>query len=147
MPSRTTPTPDPDLLYETLDAVVAAAALGDTHVTPDDQVAWEQGSWCRAYSDDNLDICGTAACLAGHRLLLDGYRITGYDTMVSPDGEHEVSGGEIAAVAMRRLGLRQWQADRLFAGDNDLNRLKEVVDHIAAGGCGDPDCTNAQCHG
>jgi len=128
-----------DLLYETLDAVTEAAGLGDATSLPEGALGWRQDSWCLPWYDEGRGVCGTAACFAGHRLVLDGYVVSGYDAMTSPGGA-VIWGHQIEALAEARLGLTPVQSRALFRGDNDLARIKEVVDNIVAGGCGLPEC-------
>lgn len=122
--------PNTDLLYATLDRVVAAEPDG----------SWDQNNWI-GY-DENL--CGTTACFAGHALLAQGATIL--TRKVTVDGHFtyteaygmEFSNGriitadEVAREAQRALRLNFEQTDLLFNATNDIARIKEVVDEIAA---------------
>jgi len=130
-----------DLLYGTLDAVVAADILG----------TWNQQDWLRFEDPDDDgseevmeraerrqaatgEWCGTTCCYAGHALLIEGGRLV-YD-----EGRSYIlldkcllSAGSVSPEAMQRLGLTEWEASTLFSANNSLQDLKEIVDAIAAG--------------
>jgi hypothetical protein len=127
--------PNTDLLYATLDAVLAADVAG----------TWKQGSWIdvgEPYAADE-NMCRTNACFAGWSLLIQGGQILtrraseGEGTYISAyaiqmdDGE-VVDAFDVATKAQRALGLTEYQAEALFAGGNTLTHLKEIVDEIAA---------------
>lgn len=95
---------------------------------------WEQGVW----------FCDTAACFAGHALLLSGYRII--DTtvekaknahllswidhfeMVNPDNDIVSEYGDLA---QKLLGIRVDQANDLFSDDiHGIEELRQVIDDI-----------------
>lgn len=123
--------PNADLLYKTLDLVIAAEPDG----------TWDQNNWI-AYNDD---FCGTTACFAGHTLLAQGGKIlTRKETGASghtyieayavsmPDGRF-ISASAVAMAAQESLRLTYGQADDLFHADRSIAQLKEIVDEIAAG--------------
>jgi hypothetical protein len=76
--------------------------------------------------------CGTAACIAGHALLLCGYEFSGDCDAVftSPDGERFVN-GQIAREAQRVLGMTDYErwdgADIFYDFPGGLARLKELT--------------------
>jgi hypothetical protein len=82
--------------------------------------------------------CGTVACIAGHTVLMSGYRLQGPGEWKRPDGT--VICGSVAYDAARLLGLsdREWHwspgEDRcgLFSGsqtdDEAIERFKAIVE-------------------
>lgn len=121
--------PNTDLLYATLDRVIAAEPDG----------TWDQNNWI-AYNDD---FCGTTACFAGHTLLAQGGKIltraatAGDRTYIEayavkmPDGTF-ITTGMVADAASEALRLTPRQADNLFHAERGIAELKEIVDKIAA---------------
>lgn len=95
---------------------------------------WNQGDW----------LCNTGMCFAGHAAMLEGATLPPVLSMswtVDPEtGEYrrwEPSNGavHVSDFARQRLGLTELQASELFAGGNDLSRIRRIIDAIAA----DPD--------
>jgi hypothetical protein len=112
-----------ELLRETLDAVIAADAVGDWI-----QQAWLISSWPVAEGS-----CGTAGCFAGWRAMLDGYTQvsrTFSGTAINPTTFERI---EVRSHAVQRLGLTDRQSVRLFAASNTLADLKDIVDDICEG--------------
>jgi hypothetical protein len=98
------PTPNLDLLDAVMDHI-------DQH--PEE---WNQGAW----------FCGTAACFAGHSVLMNGWGVV-YDWgMVEKDGER----AGVERLARRLLGLTDEQADRLFDPGNTLDDLHSMVKQL-----------------
>jgi hypothetical protein len=105
------------------------------------QDVWNQGDWVRddrriteagvvsAYGHS----CGTAACVAGHAVLMFGK--TGaclnhtYGQVVFPDGRL----ASISEYAGELLGLSTAQRLQLFAGHNDADDLRSILERIEAG--------------
>jgi hypothetical protein len=108
-----------DLLRETLDAVIAADAVGD----------WNQQAWMYSRHRAPEGSCGTAGCFAGWRAILDGYtQASGVQgAAVDPINRTFV---DVMTHATKRLGLNGFQADVLFAGTNTLKDLKRIVDEL-----------------
>jgi hypothetical protein len=99
------PTPNLDLLDRVMDHI-------DRH--PEE---WNQENW----------FCGTAACFAGHAVLMDGWEV------VHEDGGMIEKGGEqspVELVAQRLLDLTDDQMNRLFIGCNTLDDLHSMVKQI-----------------
>jgi hypothetical protein len=113
---------DKELLYETLDAVIAADAVGD----------WDQKRWVGPSGSSHPHSCGTAGCFAGWRAVLDGYtwRTNKDNRLLNPRTGHEVY---IPDHARERLGLNGEQTFALFLYKNTLDDLKYIVDEIAGG--------------
>jgi hypothetical protein len=109
-----------ELLYETLDAVIAADTVGD----------WEQGNWVVPSRSQDPGSCGTAACFAGWRAILDGVYLDGM--LVGRQGGHKPR-ESIRMYAENRLGLTPEQDGSLFSGGNTLEDLKYMVNAIAGG--------------
>jgi len=114
---------DNTLMYATLDRVVAAAADG----------TWNQKKWVE------INDCGSAFCYAGHLLHSQGWqpiRLAGdqvWDSVgLVKDGEILMWTG-IGARAAELLGLSSEEEEALFAEENTLEQLKELVDEIANG--------------
>lgn len=95
---------------------------------------WQQGTWAND--------CGTAFCVAGHALNMDGQvqntrdgiTIQGkalWQSCECEDG-HRFGDVEIAHCAgMKVLGITDAEADDLFAGDNSRHRVQVVAERIA----------------
>ena len=117
------------LMYQTLDRVIAAAADG----------SWNQKMWVE------INECGSAFCYAGHLLHMQGWqaiRIPGqpsWSTFGLKRGEEVLTWTGIGARAAEELGLTPAEADALFEEDNDLERLKMLVDEIANGTFEEPE--------
>jgi hypothetical protein len=83
---------------------------------------WRKGRWC-----------GTAACFAGHALLIEGwepvFNADGGAECITRDGKI----GAIKEIARQVLDLPDAWADVLFAGKNDLEDIDRIVDSICAG--------------
>lgn len=114
-----------ELLYETLDRSIAAHAEGLLNM----QV------WLIETE------CGTAGCLAGWRVILDGgrpipntnreyYDGVGDYLATMPDGKVV----DIEEYAQGRLELTGCECRALFAPNNTVEDLKEIVDTICRGG-------------
>jgi hypothetical protein len=77
--------------------------------------------------------CGTAACVAGHAVLMFGE--TGvsldhsYGRVVFPDGRL----ARISEYAGELLGLSAGQQRELFAGHNDADDLRSILERIESG--------------
>ena len=115
--------PDKDMLYATLDRVIAADADG----------TWNQKAWVE------INDCGTAFCYAGHLLHSQGWQpirlaadMPWNSVGLIKDGEVLLWTG-IGARAAALLGLTGEEADALFSEDNTLEELKELVDQIVDG--------------
>jgi hypothetical protein len=85
---------------------------------------WDQQTWH----------CGTAMCFAGHAAMLDG----GAEWLHPSDMCEHVADAEgrvtsVATYARRALGLDECQAATLFAPDNDLDDLEEIIGEIESG--------------
>lgn len=124
-----TTTVDTIALLETLDAVGMAAGVG----------MWDQNEWfCGADTPTLMladrEFCGTVACFAGWRGLLDGgVRVLVLDNfgdplevLSFPDGT-KVHRGDLGHWAAKRLGLTTQQAAVLFDGTNTLEDLRAAV--------------------
>lgn len=98
------PTPNLDLLDAVMDHI-------DRH--PEE---WRQKSW----------FCGTAACFAGHAVLMDGWEVVHVFGDIEKDGKLDMVG----RVAQRLLGLTVEQADRLFMSINTLDDLHLMVKQL-----------------
>lgn len=119
-------------LYETLDATIAAAAIG----------RWNQDVWVEEIRASEAHLCGTAGCFAGWRAFLDGYTVLddSYRVLINPitgdtlgiDG-WDFDDGHISEHARQRLGITVEQARKLFSSENSLEDLKRIVDQIVAG--------------
>lgn len=79
------------------------------------------------YGEKNA--CGTTACIAGHALLLEGYRCTGWDTFVIDSLADPVNP---ATEAEERLDLTTNEADRLFYVGNWPKEFKAARNGRAA---------------
>lgn len=81
--------------------------------------------------------CGTAACFAGHAVLMfgePGTRFTQYPSGGSPVGVVLPSGERtsIPEYARELLGLDEIDAHSLFWAANSLAKLREIVEEFAA---------------
>src|SRR6478609_8447532 len=114
---------DNALMYSTLDRVIAASADGSRN----------QKTWVE------INDCGTAFCYAGHLLHSQGWEAVrlfdqpSYGTFgLFKDGEI-LTWTQIGARAAAELDLTDAEADALFAEENTLEELKELVDQIVDG--------------
>jgi hypothetical protein len=98
------PTPNLDLLDRVMDHI-------DQH--PEE---WDQAAW----------FCGTAACFAGHAVLMDGWKIVHAFGDIEKDGKLDMAD----QVAQRLLGLPRREANRLFCASNTLDDLHSMVKQI-----------------
>jgi hypothetical protein len=80
-----------------------------------------RSEWRQAYFACRTS-CGTAACLAGHAVLLAGHELR-FDAQGFAWTTEE--NDSISTLATRLLGLDILQADRLFKGNNSLLDLWE----------------------
>jgi hypothetical protein len=112
---------DQAALRETLDAVIAADAVG----------RWRQDVWFET-RDVSGRYCGTAGCLAGWCAFVNGYTEIGKDALhlFNPTTGHCIPRSGIREWATDRLGLDDNQATELFAAHNTLSDLKEIVDEL-----------------
>ena len=106
------PNPNAPLLLKTL-------AYIETH--PEE---WDQTVW----------FCGSAACFAGHAVLLDGGKVSNDRWLLPreddpPADRWDARDGEVYVElrARRILGLTEEQAERLFASYNTLDELRAQV--------------------
>lgn len=77
--------------------------------------------------------CGTAACFAGHAVLIAGHQVdTQCDAVVIEDGP-KVQYRAIRDVAVDLLGLTMEQAVRLFAAHNTIDNLWEILAEYSGG--------------
>lgn len=93
-----------------------------------DKIEREPGSWNQHwYATRNRGPeCGTAYCFAGHAVVLAGLEVD-WERENSDEGFWLVDGRPIPDVARELLGITPHQAERLFAGGNDLDDLYEIV--------------------
>jgi hypothetical protein len=120
---------DNTLMYAALDRTVAAAADG----------TWNQKMWVE------INECGSAFCYAGHLLHMQGWQAVRLPDQPSWSTFGLARNGEILTWtgigerAAQELGLTNAEADALFEEDNDLERLKMLVDEIANGTFEEPE--------
>lgn len=83
---------------------------------------WDQEQWA------TKTMCGTAFCLAGHVAVMAGHKLA-WERCCSDDftASFTTDGEAIYDVARRLLGLGLGQAQDLFSGANDLERLWELA--------------------
>jgi hypothetical protein len=107
-----------------------------------DPTIWDQRVW----------ICGTAACFAGHAVLMEGWKPCTFsgDRYEEPDeeysavcrelrqGEEYVETYDVHAKARDVLGLSNHEANILFQMDNTMEDLAEIVDALEDGFPVDP---------
>jgi hypothetical protein len=103
----------------------------EIHANPD---SWNQRHWFVEPSPwRGGRWCGTAACFAGHALLLEGwepiFNADGGAEWITRNGEI----GDIKPTAAMALGINLYQADVLFAGKNELEDIDRIVDGLCAG--------------
>lgn len=124
--TTTEPTPDLAALEE-----LYAWAEGQTELKRQGLPSeWDQGVWGRKADTD----CGTACCIAGRQVLLDGgaFVVNGLPFVITAmmPGGREV---DVQGYATERLGLNEEQADALFNSGNNLADLRKIIDLIADG--------------
>lgn len=102
---------------------------------------WDQSMWLVRKRSAT---CGTACCLAGKVAMEDGAKPIPRDPDTTEREWSDVEDGNVASrfrlpdgtvnwvdgYAQRVLGLNDHQADRLFAGSNDLNDVLDVIEDI-----------------
>lgn len=103
---------------------------------------WYQGAWFRKVKDEaiqniNDPMCGTAMCVAGKIAFDDGW-IPEVVVVNSTDpyryAEVATKGGEtrpIDAIAADLLGIDEYDANELFAGDNSARDIRRIAEGIA----------------
>jgi hypothetical protein len=83
--------------------------------------------------------CGTAACFAGHAVLMAGHRIDPQcDAVVIDDGPM-VEYQSIRDTAADLLGLTWWEAERLFAAHNTIDDLWGILAEYSGGEIAKPE--------
>lgn len=118
------------------------------------QELWEQSTWAglvvNGYSSEDLrrfvaedpdnPACGTALCFAGHACNASGWHplfdITGF-WFSAHTGTCKNKAGEMAPIedkAKELLGISWDTAEKLFAGENSLETLRNMVAHLKAKG-------------
>lgn len=113
------------------------------HITahPDEH---RQDNWARR----DLNGCGTACCVAGWAALMSGHELQWKEyggcgdphcCPIQADAATTTSGQTIEAVATEELGLTHAQADRLFAGGNELAELWWLAARYTSGALEVPD--------
>ena len=102
------------------------------HVT-DHPEEWNQGVW--AVRND----CGTAACIAGHTVLMAGHQVEWMEMSSATEKAVDVSGGPtIRQVAAHELGLTRYQEVALFDGGNTLADLWWLAGEMTDGEIAEP---------
>lgn len=95
---------------------------------------WYQGdwhtnkSWWVEYSThDTTNTCGTAYCIAGYvgQLLEPAFQKSDY---LHENTEDEI---HVSKFAQEALGLTNDQASSLFAGGNDIERIRELAEKFS----------------
>lgn len=94
---------------------------------------WRQGSWASGA------VCGTAYCVAGHALVMDGTHVLTYDPHwgLKVDGLDYVTdsdGDEIEApgyFGREVLGLTHGEGLALFAGGNSRETVQLIAERVA----------------
>lgn len=128
-----------DLLYRTLDVVIAVDAIGRLNMG-----SWTGSPprWKSMYDLDDIDranakkqrdadICESTACFAGWALMQEGGKVLSLGVQ-TPEGEL-IGFEEIEWEAARLLGFNDGERRALFYCTNDLDVIKATVDSIAAG--------------
>lgn len=106
-----------------------------------DQIAWHRimdlnTGVIRYDSEEQIvkevNSCGAAFCFAGHVAMAEGFpappknnNATWYRNFLDVDGFREYE--EVSEFAIKRLGITSWQADALFAAENDMEQLEKMV--------------------
>jgi hypothetical protein len=97
---------------------------------------WDQTAWLDystadlEYTDEARDIdiytgnCGTRACVAGHTVLMAGYRID--DMEMVRDGNGDLV-GSVLRVAKDILGLDLLQAERIFDSETGFTGKYDTI--------------------
>lgn len=99
---------------------------------------WDQRYWFASAEGVGLaGHCGTAGCLAGRTVLVEGWEpvdwtpsqgdAIGY-TLVAKGGVTK----EVSDAARDLLGLDEDDADRLFGEDNDFDAVMEIIGELLA---------------
>lgn len=92
---------------------------------------WNQDVWAKRTE------CGTACCLAGTALAIQGYEFDWDNNgpLMSLLGESFwlTDGRGIDEAAIEELGLTNDEADRLFDGDNSLHTLWSLAEDFTDG--------------
>lgn len=87
---------------------------------------WYQGAWFTRF--EGTPWCGTAMCIAGKVALDAGWKQRPGTGSRVIRGLEESSAHE---VARDLLGLRDWEAERLFSGGNDAFDIRREAERIA----------------
>jgi hypothetical protein len=114
--------------------------------TREHQDSWDQSVWALPRFDRDRNVCGTACCFAANALIVSGYRIEWGEweggenyvkcVILGPDGEpveaprrHRTAANDadIGYIAQDLLSLTDDQSDELFASDNYLIDLEEMI--------------------
>jgi hypothetical protein len=122
--------------------------------------AWNQCSWVddapdatqfeidpagRLVVSNEVNICETTFCFAGHALLRAGFPVVrwggslafarhDFDCDVEPVTAFEVlNSDEIHETARDLLGLTDREARRLFEAENDIDDIRRILDSIEVG--------------
>lgn len=102
----------------------------------DKMEAGEPSEWRQAFWYTRTD-CGTACCLAGKQMILEGYEpyfYTGFERLSSYVRHPET--GEMVDVSMgaqRALELTLEEASALFFGGNDMKDVERIIDGLVNG--------------
>lgn len=92
---------------------------------------WYQGNWfldiTKEIQEDGFEqwSCGTACCVAG-KVVMDHGWLPYSESYVEKDGEKRI----VWILAAELLGIDHDDADRLFDGDNDARRIREIAEEI-----------------
>lgn len=101
---------------------------------------WNQGVWRWVKPRAKVGECGTVMCLAGYTCQLEDPNWLGLSAYLyardydDPDHvEHHTSRALVMAPERARvlLGLTRYEAHRLFAGGNDIARIRTLCEEIA----------------
>jgi hypothetical protein len=109
-----------------LERLDAAIAYIEAH-----PLEWNQHWWFTRTA------CGTACCLAGTVAMLDGWTPANWtrgfaaDTQEAWEVEKNGAPRYVREVAAELLGVSRLAAYVLFAGDNDLDRIKKIRAELA----------------
>lgn len=90
---------------------------------------WEQGDYAVKGP------CGTAFCVAGHAVVMSGYKIKWCEGV--DDNTHEsscttVDGQLVPPLAEQLLGITSEESDSLFFGGNSRDNIQRIAEAIAA---------------
>lgn len=111
---------------------------------------WHQGSWFWIYDSDKdtviphqveityeeVNSCNTAFCFAGHAALMEGFIAPPSNTYKAWTRQVDVKGSDdwhyedVDEFARKRLGLSSDVANELFAAENTIQDLKDMVNLI-----------------